>query len=70
MLGLNECLDLPNHWKNRISSILSNKCLVLYTQPKCKSDKLKATLINNTVYFDADSQSSPSVPRYNFYGSM
>ena len=69
-LKSNSCLELTKNWKNRISSILSNRCLILYTQPKCKSDKMKAFLINNTVYLDSNSQGSTSVPSYNFYGSM
>ena len=62
--GTMDCLNLPNQWKNRVSSIFSKKCLILYTQVDCKNDKFKATLIKDKVYFYQH-----TIASYNFNGS-
>lgn len=64
-----DCYNLPNKWKNRISSIFTNKCIILYTQLDCRSEKLKATLIKNKVYFNDNLNHPANLHSYSFYGS-
>ena len=63
-----DCFNLPDIWKNRVSSIFTNKCIVLYTQEDCKDDAFKATLKKNKVYLDED-YLQYRIASKNFYGS-
>ena len=67
--GEKDCLNLPNRWMNRVSSIFTKKCIILYTEADCKSDKLKAALIKDKVYFDVLLKSTTNIPSYNLNGS-
>ena len=64
-----DCYNLPIIWKNRVSSIFTNKCIILYTDDDCQSDVFKATLNRNKVYFDNNFKNQASIPWNNFYGS-
>ena len=67
----NDCIHLPKKWKNRISSISTNKCITLYTQENCKTEKLKATIIKNKVYIEENIHNSKSnISSFNLYGSL
>ena len=68
-LKTKNCINLPKKWKNRVSSILTNKCIMLFTEENCKSGKLKATLIKDKVYFDRYLYWPANLPSYNFNGS-
>ena len=63
-----DCFNLPNVWQNRVSSIFTNKCIVLYTQEDCKDEIVKATLKKNKVYLD-DDDLQYRIESKNFYGS-
>ena len=63
----NKCFDLPNDWKDRVSSIFATRCIILSIQPHCKPDEFKVTLVKNKVYFDDNSSENA---KYNtFYGT-
>ena len=64
-----DCLNLPENWKNRVSSIATNKCIALYTEDDCKPEQYKLTFINDKVYFDDDLKQQTYQPSYSFYRS-
>ena len=69
LLASKLCFHLPDRWQNRISSIFTRECIILYTRPQCKADKLKVTLIKDKIYF-GDNLHHPSNTRSNnFLGS-
>ena len=65
-----DCIHLPNNWKNRISSILANKCIILYTKANCKSDNLRATILKDKVYFDDNLKHPSKISSYKFFGPL
>ena len=59
-----ECFDLPSAWQNRISSLLTSKCIVVFTTRGCKYNK-------ESQIFSQLSLSHPNkIPNYNFNGSL
>ena len=68
-INTNECFNLSSSWRNRISSILSNKCINLYTEDDCQPDKFRVTIIRDKVYLNSFFQSLV-IPSYNFRGSQ
>ena len=63
------CLNLPIKWKNRISSIHSHKCIILYTTENCLFEKLKITLIRDRIFINDNSNYPANFSSQNFYGS-
>ena len=68
-LRTNECLNLPKKWRNRASSISTKKCIILYSEADCQTDRFKATLVKDKVYFNAYSIWPFYLPSFNFHGS-
>jgi len=64
-----DCFHLPPQWKNRISSIFAKKCIILYTGPNCKTDKLKITLLKDKIYFGDNLNHPSNIPSKNFFDS-
>jgi hypothetical protein len=65
----NDCLNLPTSWADRVSSIFTNNCIILFTEVDCNSDRFKATLIRDKVYFEDSSRQISNLPSFNFFGS-
>jgi hypothetical protein len=67
----NECLNLPADWQNTASSVLTNKCIVLYTESDCKSSNSTAQSFSKPRegYFDISSSHPDNIPNYSFYES-
>lgn len=63
----NNCVELSNRWKNRISSISTKICVNLYTQDNCQSDK--ATLSKDKIYFKDNLNNGFAISSYNLYGT-
>ena len=65
------CADLPIEWQNKISSVLINKCIVLYTTENCKHTKDTQIFTNSNQQRNIDINfSSPSnIPSLSFYGT-
>ena len=64
------CVDLPKEWQNRVSSILVNKCIVVYTTPNCESTKESQIFTNfHKKFFDVNFSQPDDIPSFNFYGS-
>ena len=67
----NICYDLPNEWQNRVSSILTIKCIAVFTEENCKFNKASQIFpglaqTNLEVNF-----SYPNIiPSLTFYGSL
>ena len=69
-LHSNECVNLPHKWQNKVSSILVNKCIVLYSKSSCQSDKYPQLFKKgNDRYLDVSLSQPDNIPNYNFYGS-
>ena len=69
----NRCINLPYEWQNRISSILINKCIVLYTLLDCKlahkSSPQVFTITENKNKYAIKLSQPDSIPYHNFFGS-
>ena len=64
------CVDLAKEWQNRASSLVVNKCIVVYTTSNCKSSKETQIFANaNEKYFDINSSKPNNIPSFSFYGS-
>ena len=64
----NNCQNLPDEWQNRTSSILTNGCVVLYTQYDCILDnKPQIFLSAQLKFYDVYASIPDSIPNYNFY---
>ena len=64
-----ECVNLPPEWFNRTSSVLTNGCVVLFTEVDCKHDsntQIFSSLKNK--FFDLYSSHPDQIPNYNFFG--
>ena len=69
-LRSNDCVNLPNIWQNRASSIIINKCIIVFTTPSCKSNKESQIFTKLTErYFDVNFSHPNRIPSYNFFGS-
>ena len=67
----NECKQLPAVWQNRTSSILTNKCVVLFSSMDCVSDKSTQVFTKTGgKYSDLILSKPDNVPNNNFYKSM
>ena len=67
---LNKCINLPKNWQNKTSSVLTNGCVVLFSEEDCKTDKSSqifssARLKFNDIYFSKPD----NIPNYNFYNT-
>ena len=66
-----ECKQLPLIWQNRTSSILTNKCIVLFSSLNCISDKSTQVFTKTSGRYSDQVLSKPdNVPNNNFYKSM
>ena len=64
---LNDCVNLPKSWQNRSSSILTNACVVLFTKPDCKTEKVPQLFTNIKLKFGEKYKSMPSkIPNDDF----
>ena len=63
-----KCLDLPIAWQNRASSLLTNKCIVVFTTRGCK--KNKESQIFSQLNFDVSFSHPNKIPSFNFNGSL
>ena len=63
-----DCVNLPQIWQNRTSSILTNECVVLYTKSDCKNDKDMQIFLSSRLKFYNTYFSKPNnIPNFNFY---
>ena len=66
----NECINLPHKWQNKVSSILVNKCIVLYSKQDCQTEKHPQLFKKgNDRYLDVSLSQPDNIPNFNFYGS-
>ena len=66
-----ECKRFPAQWQNRTSSILTNKCIVLFSSTNCISDKSTQVFTKTPGRYSGQVLSKPdNVPNNNFYKSM
>ena len=64
-----ECVNLPTEWLNRVSSLLTNGCIVLFTEVDCIQDsnaQIFSSLKNK--FYDLYSSNPDQIPNYNFFG--
>jgi hypothetical protein len=62
----NECVNLPNEWQNKTSSILTNGCLVMYMKLDCKKD-LQIFLSPRLKFYDTYFSKPDNIPNFCFY---
>ena len=65
----NKCQNLPTEWQNRASSILTNRCIVLFTSLSCKLGR-STQVFTSGGYFDKIFSKPAYVPNNNFYNTM
>lgn len=69
----NDCLNLPVAWQNQVSSILTNNCVVLYTDSNCIYNKT-AQLFNKPDrrerFFDIILSQPNNIPNNNFFKTL
>jgi len=64
------CVNLPQEWQNRASSILTNGCVVFYTDENCKSSKQYDIFSSARLNFEHGYYSKKyKIPNYSFYGT-
>ena len=65
-----DCMNLPKEWQNRVSSVLVNTCIVVYTTSNCESSK-ETQIFNhlNPKYFDVNFSQPNNIPSFSFYNS-
>ena len=64
----NDCINLPEKWQKRTSSILTNECVVLYTKLDCKSDKdLQIFMSPRLKFYDTYFSKPDNIPNFSFY---
>lgn len=69
----NDCVNLPVPWRNRVSSILTNYCVVLYTDSNCIYNTT-AQLFNKPDhperFYDIILSQPNTIPNNNFFKTM
>lgn len=64
-----ECVHLPFEWRNRVSSVLTNGCVILFTEPGCKQDSNSQKFSSlKKKFYDLYTSNPDHIPNYNFYG--
>ena len=64
------CVDLPNRWVNKASSLIVSKFIAVYTTFNCESNKELEIFANfNGKYFDVNYSQPDDIPSFNFNGS-
>ena len=67
----NVCVDLPNAWHHRASSLLVNQCVVVYTTRNCKYNKESQIFAGlSEKNFDVAISQPDEIPNFSFYGSL
>jgi hypothetical protein len=70
-IGINECLNLPENWQNRASSILTSKCVVLFTSLNCKFEKSAQLFTkNHEKNFNIIFSLPDKIPNKDFFRSV
>ena len=65
-----DCQNLPNEWLNRTSSLLTDACIVVFTQFDCVlDDKQQIFLSPEFKFFDVYSSIPDTIPNYDCYGT-
>lgn len=65
----NECTNLSTEWQNKISSILTNGCVVVYSDFDCKSGNHQYFSSINFNFYDSFSSVPGEIPNYDFSSS-
>ena len=65
-----ECMNLPDEWLNKTSSLLTNGCVVVYSGKECTTDKKPELFSKIKLNFADKYFSQPSkIPNKNFVGT-
>ena len=65
-----ECINLPKHWMNKTSSVLTNGCIILFDDLDCKTNKTLEIFHNVRSRLKEIYVSWPSkIPNNNFHGT-
>ena len=65
-LSPNRCTNLSKQWKDKASSILTNGCVVVYSDLDCKSDKNQFFSSINFDFYDFFYSFPDNIPNYDF----
>ena len=64
-----ECVNLPDEWLNKATSMLTNKCVALYSDKNCKTDKSPQIFQSDSMLYDVYRSMPDNIPNYSFYGT-
>ena len=66
----NDCKNLPISWQNKSSSILTNACVILFTDLNCKISRAPQLFTNMKLKSNKNYVSFPSkIPNNDFFGT-
>ena len=70
--ALRGCVNLPSEWWDKISSILTNGCIIFYSDTDCQSTTQSSPQLFSSIYSKSKDMylSYPSkIPNHSFYGT-
>jgi hypothetical protein len=65
----NECVNFPDEWLNKTTSVLTNKCIALYSDRDCKTDKSPQIFQSDSELYEVHNSAPDNIPNYSFYGT-
>ena len=67
---MSKCMNLPDEWLNKTSSVVTNGCVVLYSGKDCETEKTPELFSKIKLKFSDKYFSQPSkIPNNNFVGT-